>query len=104
MHFSSLNDTDDLEDIFDDNSEIGLAKIPNLTEGVLLKFHRGSKNENNLILQVLKLIWMPFRKQYKLDVSDGKYYISTALLDKVTSNLIHENHTIDEFSVINIKR
>ena len=98
-----LNNTDDLLEIFGDNSEPILApKIPTLSEGVLLDMHRGSKNKQNLIFQVLKFFWMPLRKRYKLEVSDGKYYISTALLDKASSNLIRNE--IDELCIINFKR
>ena len=103
MHFSSFNNTDDFEDLFGNDSESVVPTIPKLSEGALLKIHRGSKEEKNLIFQVLKFNWMPLRKRYKLDVSDGQYSISTAILDKDSSNLIKQNH-IDELSVINIKR
>ena len=53
--------------------------IPTLSEGLLLEIHRGSKNGKNLIIQVLKFSWMPLRKRYKVEISDGKFWHTSQL-------------------------
>ena len=96
--YSSNLDEDD--DIF--GTPIKQNEIPKLSEACLLKINRGSE-EIDLTVQVLKYVWLPERSHYRLHISDGKYFIAYANLDKSCSHLIQEN-LIDTFCIIKINR
>ena len=77
--------------------------IPTLSEGSILKMQRGSKEEKDLVLQVLKFTWLPVRLKYRLELSDGKFSIPSVVLDKSSSHLIKENK-LEKFAIIKIDR
>ena len=77
--------------------------IPQLSEGSILKIRHGSKFEKDLMFQVLGFVWLPNREQYRLDLSDGKFRISSAILEKSSTHLIQQK-ILEEFCIINVKR
>ena len=91
------------DDIFGDENETHTMTIPTLSEGSILKIQKGSKNEKDLVLQVLKFTWLPTKLRYRLELSDGKLFIPSVILDQSSSHLIKENH-LEEFAIVKIDR